>query len=466
MPADLCSINFTLMKKKILTLLLCNIVFFAKGQQACGDGWPPFVFQQSRQIKIIYHLGKSPQIDFLRGITEAAAFVSALKSNTASIRYHKDINELNRIFRAIGFAGGISDPAFSAASVHWEMLPNGIRGYMGDNAERYTYVLLELEEGANAGWKLTGPEGCYVYIFTKCGNIFFPQDTLPSPKTCDSCAYNVRLQTVAIALTHDLKGTQVVNIYRRSRQNKHQKGLGAKVLAAQYEIPYDISLSTADDSAHYQFDKICTGGNLSVILSPPAFRADNLKAIDLILPDKGNCDQRFMISLNSGIVIHTLPAHTAMGTAASHNGVHSSSQLMMGFTPDAQLTYGLAFSEIPLSYKESGAVVKIANPAIPVQGFVGYAFGTHALRPVVMMAAGYAFISNSSITAGSSYLNTGYRQKDGFAGTTGIGLRYDFNCKTALSLDARAVYLASKDQNDTDTGIFAFPMALGLIFKL
>ena len=171
------------MKTSISVFLL--VLFSYKAHPQCNLSNSFFNFSNNWTPKVIRNLGSSPQIDFLRQVKSADAFIAILKSNLKNERFKNDINELNSRLIDIGFEMGANDPNFNSSRLSLEKLPFGIKGNLGSNSGRYEYVELELEENQCWAWKIRSTSGCFFYIFLKCGNLFYPNGT-PTDE-CPSC---------------------------------------------------------------------------------------------------------------------------------------------------------------------------------------------------------------------------------------------------------------------------------------
>jgi hypothetical protein len=137
----------------------------------------------------IQSLGSNPQMQCLRGVTDTQNFFAALRTCLTREIYKTDLKELNEIFKQIGFTEGVLDNRFTEESLRFEGISSGTRGMLGykRNGEiGYVYAELVPQDSRDIpGWRITGPTGCYVYIFTACGNAFYPEkpvDTASCPR--------------------------------------------------------------------------------------------------------------------------------------------------------------------------------------------------------------------------------------------------------------------------------------------
>lgn len=173
--------------KYLLSMLLSISAIYLSAQN-CTSGYRLFTFPLNKKPIVISQLGSSPQFDFLRGITDPNKFFEAIQKNRNVPRFKKDFAELNKLMKEIGFTDGIEDERFSINSLHYEYIPYNTKGNLGSNSENYKYVILKPDDpNGLPGWKLTSPTGCYIFIFTKCGNAFYPQGEIQVPPNSKIC---------------------------------------------------------------------------------------------------------------------------------------------------------------------------------------------------------------------------------------------------------------------------------------
>jgi hypothetical protein len=165
-------------------LILLGLNLFAQSQ--CDLKHMLFHPPAGRIPQPIKSLGNNPQIKCLRGITDTQNFFEALRTCLTKDIYKADYEELDEMLKQIGFTNGIVDNNFTEGSLSYETIPYGTKGMLGYKKDKKIgYVYAELvPENHNGikGWKVTAPSGCFVYIFTTCGNAFYPeQPCLPCP---------------------------------------------------------------------------------------------------------------------------------------------------------------------------------------------------------------------------------------------------------------------------------------------
>ena len=163
----------------ILTIF-CSSLF---AQTQCDLTHVLFHPPAGRNPQPIRSLGNNPQIRCLRGITDTQNFFEALRNCLTKDIYKTDFDELDEIFKQIGFPKGLVDNNFTEESLSYETIPYGAKGMLGFKKDKkigYVYAELVPENHVGVkGWKVTAPTGCFVYIFTTCGNAFYPEQPCP-----------------------------------------------------------------------------------------------------------------------------------------------------------------------------------------------------------------------------------------------------------------------------------------------
>ena len=132
-------------------------------------------------------LGNHPQFPFLqyeKGTTTRALFLKAAKDPDSRKNYKKEFGVFNELLHEIGFTNGYKD--LRLHNVENLYINPGTIGNLGffNGESNYIYVKLnpagEGDDGI-AAWKITGPDGCYLYILHTCGNAFLPTTRWPGP---------------------------------------------------------------------------------------------------------------------------------------------------------------------------------------------------------------------------------------------------------------------------------------------
>ena len=204
------------MKPLFLFFVLTVFCISIKAQSTCQSSHPLFSFNESAKPEKIYQLGASPQIDFLRNIKKADEFLAAIKSNRNSKKYQKDIDELDKVLKIIGFSNGLDDKNFNQGALTYETIPYGTVGNLGANSEKYSLsILLPYNINGISAWKIKSPNNCSVYIFTKCGNLFFPKPTTICDKECPcrEVAINISSERIHLDISSPAIKDTIINYY-------------------------------------------------------------------------------------------------------------------------------------------------------------------------------------------------------------------------------------------------------------
>ena len=222
------------MKKIIPFFILFLTTVLTKAQNICQSSHPLFSFNENAKPKPIHELGSSPQIDFLRNLHTPNQFIKAIKQNRNSKKYKKDIKELNEILTLIGFQKGLDDPDFTETSLSYDKIPYGTVGNLGDNAEHYEYsILLPNNINGIMGWKIKSPSNCFVFVFTKCGNLFYPKPNIICPEKpcpCREVTLNINTTSDHVDVTSTQTQDTIINSYyicykgKVSQRQQQQRG--------------------------------------------------------------------------------------------------------------------------------------------------------------------------------------------------------------------------------------------------
>lgn len=220
--------------KLLLTFILtifCSSLF---AQNQCNLTHVLFQPPVGRNPQLIRSLGSNPQIKCLRGITDTQNFFEALRTCLTNDIYKDDFNELDEIFKQIGFTNGLVDNNFTEESLSYETIAYGTKGMLGYKKNKkigYIYAELVPENHVGIkGWKVTGPTGCFVYIFTTCGNAFYPEQ--PCPPCPSSNCPNVTIASKGDTAELVCKVTPVkkeitiqiwICLYRETKQQQQQQ---------------------------------------------------------------------------------------------------------------------------------------------------------------------------------------------------------------------------------------------------
>ena len=171
--------------KHFLSLLALCIYLNMYGQSNCDSQLPLYRFTENKSPLELKSLGSSPQFEFLREIKSKEAFFESIRKNRKFLKYDKELVELIKLLHSIGFKKGIDDKDFNEAALEFQIIEKGTLGNTGNHFHQYKLIRLLDNEPS---WKITSPTGCYFYIFTKCGNAFYPQTPIASTvKSVDTC---------------------------------------------------------------------------------------------------------------------------------------------------------------------------------------------------------------------------------------------------------------------------------------
>lgn len=195
--------------RNLFIFLVCFLTSNVFGQNTCNTDYALFNFDGKTNPKEINELGTSPQMDFLRKIKDPKIFIQAVFQNRKNpSKYKRDIEELDKVLKLIGFQNGINDEKLNENAIEYLTISGGTIGNLGSNSNSYKYSKLKNPKGYPA-WKITSPTGCYFYIFTKCGNLFYPKNDCPPCPT-------VKCPTVTINYSADSKEINCVSqVYKK-----------------------------------------------------------------------------------------------------------------------------------------------------------------------------------------------------------------------------------------------------------
>jgi hypothetical protein len=221
------------MMKLILSSLLAMVSSQIIAQNRCDLAHVVFHSPKGKRPQPIMNLGNNPQIKCLRGITDSHSFFNSLKTCLTKDIYKADFTELDDIFKQIGFKNGLSDENFTEQNLKYETIPYGTKGMLGFKKDKkigYVYAqLVPQNHGGVQGWKVSGPTGCYIYIFTKCGNAFYPQSDCPECP-CIDVQLDIRTDEKHIDIqSGKVQDTVITNYFvycikKITRQTQRQQG--------------------------------------------------------------------------------------------------------------------------------------------------------------------------------------------------------------------------------------------------
>ena len=158
--------------KKIFALLFIAVIgHVSYAQTNCANAHRIFALPQDKTPAVITRLGASPQFETLRHVRDLDVYFKNLKA-LANNPKHRD--EINTLFRAIGYKGGVADPAFTRDKIEAATIPFGAIGNLGDGKHNYVYALLALKGQKNIlCTRIKSANNCNLYIMDERGNAFY-----------------------------------------------------------------------------------------------------------------------------------------------------------------------------------------------------------------------------------------------------------------------------------------------------
>lgn len=209
------------MKKFLLTALLAQFAWGSYAQNNCAAAHRIFTIPQDKTPAVITKLGASPQFETLRHVTNGDTYFKNLKALANNPRHREEINTL---MRAIGYKGGVSDPALTRDKVEAATIPFGAIGNLGDGKHNYVYALLALTGERNIKcWRIKSANNCNLYIMDECGNAFYYSNAPIERETIkyvERCTGNAKLKVRVIA-RYEEETEYVCNDCEGSRFDKH-----------------------------------------------------------------------------------------------------------------------------------------------------------------------------------------------------------------------------------------------------
>ena len=156
----------------MIPALMAATALFA--QNNCTKDHPIYKTDNTSSPKAVYRLGSNPEFPFLQNLSTRQQVLAAMQSKENAKKYPRQMKELNKMLKEIGFSNGVQDVTLSAVS-SYNVSP-GTTGNMGDGHLNYSYSRLEGTKPHKA-WKITSGEDCNVSFLAACGNAFYPFGT-------------------------------------------------------------------------------------------------------------------------------------------------------------------------------------------------------------------------------------------------------------------------------------------------
>lgn len=222
--------------RAVLFLFLVITGSTVLAQKKCHSSHVLFSSPSGSLPQQIRSLGNNPQIKCLRNIHNKQQFLNAVKSCLGKDIYKQDLDELNELLQQIGFSNGAAD--LTEDNLSYETIPYGTRGMLGYKKNKQIgYLYAELVPQGHAGvkgWKVTGPDGCFLYIFTACGNAFYPEQPCPGCPTVNISTPGDEVKIECEAKTRKKELTIEVILIRskKVRLQQQQKTGPGRVLMA------------------------------------------------------------------------------------------------------------------------------------------------------------------------------------------------------------------------------------------
>jgi hypothetical protein len=265
---------------KFITTLLAAFTFFRTfAQQTCVSNHPLFNIPPGKTPTPITTLGANPQIKCLQNITEKDQFFKAIQSCKNNPIYQKDFEELDNLLKDMGFVHGISDQTFSPANLTYDTIPYGSKGMLGYKKNKkigYEYSILIPEHFKGVpGWRITSPTGCYIYIFTKCGNAFYPELHLCPQPPCPTVT--IAIETVSKPLVYHpkpVRKTVITTYLIKYHKPSKEKGGGSSDSITFYSDTLTLDEKEWPDSSYFVYNeavnqsiKLCSDSTIKIPLA-------------------------------------------------------------------------------------------------------------------------------------------------------------------------------------------------------
>jgi hypothetical protein len=262
----------------------------ALAQTRCNSSYILFNFPPGQTPTPIRSLGKNPQIKCLRNITNKSSFFQAIQTCKNNPEYEQDFAELDKLLKEIGFANGLNDKSFTEESLLYDTIPYGSKGMLGYKKNKkigYEYsILIPDHYKGIAGWRITSPTGCYVYVFTKCGNAFYPERPICTPPPCPEINIVIDSASIPVPCQFSLVKRKIITTYRiiyaktvkqeQSQQQQEQRKTQVTV-DNRTLIFYDtleLEEKVCPDTAYFVYNtpvkesfKICTDSTKNISVS-------------------------------------------------------------------------------------------------------------------------------------------------------------------------------------------------------
>jgi len=443
-------------------------------------------------------LGNHPQFPFLQkdsGVTTRNLFIKAVKNPANRKRFKIEFDVFNKLLKDIGFAGGYKD--LKAADIENLYINPGTIGNLGFFNKQNGYIYVKLDpagedEDGIAAWRITGPQGCDLYILHTCGNAFFAKDPNDSrsggPGCCKTIGVKVTTDTVRTDTAHNRSLHLVITFYQgvitagrkktdttyrlmRSLDTtailKDSAGRAGKVYAKEYADRWVLCKDTTLE-LHVPLNFDTAAGKLE-------YKQSDTTYIRLTGKGKDECHNKWEIDANGGGSFNSIPRFDNTTQHSRTNGAQPYAELDISriFSPSFQL--GVSAAYMTLSYQDDIAypgaapntynTVYPAKPMIPVQLFGRFTIGgPKRWQANVSLSAGYSFVSGGKIRNSGNTLASKPGTRGGITAGVGMSVAYFFTCKFGLALNVSGQYFNNPATAMT-YHLVALPVSLGLRFR-
>ncbi|QEC44304.1 hypothetical protein [Pseudobacter ginsenosidimutans] len=268
--------------KALLCLFLIISGSTLIAQKKCNSSHVLFSPPSGTLPQPIKSLGNNPQIKCLRNVRTKQQFLNAIKTCLSKEIYKQDLDELNELLQQIGLSNGTAD--LTEENLNFGTIPFGTRGMLGYKKNKqigylYAELVPEGQEGVK-GWKITGPDGCFLYIFTACGNAFYPEQPCPGCPTVNistpadevkiECEAKTKLKEVVTELVLVRQKKTRIPKTKTSGARRELRDIDSFVVSSQrrtFEVADGVKTNYSVKLSPYTFNgEICTDSTINIPL--------------------------------------------------------------------------------------------------------------------------------------------------------------------------------------------------------
>jgi hypothetical protein len=484
--------------RRILPLFLVLLSLHALSQSACSRKSALFHFDPQLKPRVFTEkLGNHPQFPFLQhdsGVTTRGAFLKAAKDPASRKEHKKEFAVFNELLKDIGFTSGYRD--LKLGDIENLYINPGTIGNLGffNNENGYIYVRLnpagEGEDGI-AAWRVTGPEGCYLYILHTCGNAFFANDPDGTGSGC--CRQlTVKTQTDTLSATSQPRA-RPLHLSIRFYQGR--------ITAIKYRSDTSYRLIRSIDTVTIVTDSASLAGmawgkgsitqvlvcrDTALSLRIPLQMATGVTdSLNYTFADTSfvreysglqDCRRKWEIAADMGASFNSIPRYDNTTEHTRTNGAQLTGELAVSRIFSRWFQAGVAASWVTLSYQDdlpyAGSTPNTYNtlypakPIIPIQLFGKATIGGPlGWQSNVSLLAGYAVpVGHGRISDNGVTMAATPSLKGGPTAGLRLGVAYFFNCSFGMSLSAGGQYFDNKGAL-MSYHLIALPVTLGLRFR-